>query len=66
MDEILGVVNSKDLEHLYNRVLSQELEQLKSAISDRRTVNATWMTFRQQAETMLDLRPIRDRCDLCA
>jgi putative hemolysin len=35
LDEIVGIVNSKDLEHLYNRVLSQELEQLKSAISDR-------------------------------
>jgi magnesium and cobalt exporter, CNNM family len=35
LDEIVGIVNSKDLEHLYNRVLSQEMEQLKSAISDR-------------------------------
>ena len=34
MDEILGVVNSKDVEHLYNQLLSEELEQLKSALSD--------------------------------
>ena len=33
LDEIVGVVNSKDLEHLYNRELSEELKQLKSAIS---------------------------------
>lgn len=32
LDEIVGVVNSKDLEHLYNRELSEELQQLKSAI----------------------------------
>jgi len=33
LDNIVGVVNSKDLEHLNNRELSQELEQLKKAIS---------------------------------
>ena len=33
LDEIVGVVNSKDLEHLYNLELSQELNQLKSTIS---------------------------------
>jgi len=33
LDEIAGVVNSKDLEHLYNRELSQELKQLKSVLS---------------------------------
>ena len=30
LDEIIGVVNSKDLEHLYNRELAQELKQLRS------------------------------------
>ena len=30
LDEIIGVVNSKDLEHLYNRELAQELKQWKS------------------------------------
>src|SRR5918996_5673179 len=33
LDEIVGVVNSKDLEHLYSRELSQELKQMKSALS---------------------------------
>jgi magnesium and cobalt exporter, CNNM family len=33
LDEIVGVVNSKDLEHLYNRELDQELKHLKSVIS---------------------------------
>ena len=35
LDDIVGVVNSKDLEHLNNRELSQELEQWKTAISDK-------------------------------
>jgi magnesium and cobalt exporter, CNNM family len=58
LDEILGVVNSKDLEHLYNRVLSQELEQLKSAISDRSDGQRALDDMQATAETMLDLRPI--------
>jgi putative hemolysin len=33
LDEIVGVVNTKDLEHLYSRELAQELKQLKSALS---------------------------------
>jgi len=33
LDEIVGVVNSKDLEHLYNLELSQELNRLKSTMS---------------------------------
>ena len=33
LDEIVGVVNTKDLEHLYSLELAQELKQLKSAIS---------------------------------
>jgi CBS domain containing-hemolysin-like protein len=33
LDNIVGLINSKDLEHLNNRELSQELEQLKTAIS---------------------------------
>jgi len=35
LDELLGVVNSKDLEYLYSLELSQELKQLQSAISVR-------------------------------
>ncbi len=33
LDEIVGVVNSKDLEHLYSRELSQALKQLQSLAS---------------------------------
>lgn len=33
LDDIIGIVNSKDLEHLNYRELSQELEGLKAAIS---------------------------------
>src|SRR5688500_3541766 len=32
LDEILGIVNTKDLEHLYSRELSQELMQLRTAM----------------------------------
>ena len=35
LDNIVGIVNTKDLEHLNNRELSQELEQLKTAISSK-------------------------------
>jgi len=60
LDEIVGIVNSKDLEHLYNRVLSQELEQLKSAISDRnngqRALDAIQAT--DADAKILDLTPI--------
>ena len=58
LDEILGVVNSKDVEHLYNRVLSQELEHLKAAISDGNDGQRTLDEMKTTDETMLDLRPI--------
>ena len=35
VDNIVGIVNSKDLEHLNNEELFQELEQLKRAISGK-------------------------------
>ena len=35
LDNIVGMVNSKDLEHLNYRELAQELEELKSAIAGR-------------------------------
>jgi CBS domain containing-hemolysin-like protein len=34
MDQIIGIVNSKDLEHLNYEELSQEVENLKTVISD--------------------------------
>ena len=36
LDDIVGIVNSKDLEHLNYGELSQELEQLKMAIAGRK------------------------------
>jgi putative hemolysin len=58
LDEILGVVNSKDVEHLYNQVLSEELEQLKSAISDRENGQRALDVLQATGEKILDLRPI--------
>src|ERR1044071_9032131 len=58
LDEILGIVNSKDLEHLYNQVLSQELEGLKSAISDRDNSQPARDTIQPTDEKILDLTPI--------
>jgi CBS domain containing-hemolysin-like protein len=58
LDEILGVVNSKDVEHLYNQVLSEELEQLKSAISDRDNGQHALDILQATDEKILDLRPI--------
>ena len=36
LDDIVGIVNSKDLEHLINRELSQEMEQLKVPVSEEK------------------------------
>src|SRR5215213_5188581 len=35
LDDIVGIVNSKDLEHLINSELSQELEQVKTAMATK-------------------------------
>ena len=60
LDEMIGIVNSKDLEHLYNRELSRELEQMKLAISAKQNgghgpdvIQAT-----DADEKILDLTPI--------
>ena len=58
LDEIVGVVNSKDLEHLYNRVLAQELEQLKSAFSDRNNGQRALEALQATDEKILDLTSI--------
>lgn len=58
LDEIAGIVNCKDLEHLNYSELSEELEQLKAAIqggkSSQRTMDATQPT----EEKTLDLTPL--------
>jgi putative hemolysin len=60
LDELVGVINSKDLEHLYSRELAQELVQLKSAISAKNNGQRT--TDSNQATDadakVLDLTPL--------
>jgi CBS domain containing-hemolysin-like protein len=60
LDEIIGVVKSKDLEHLYNRELAQELIQLKSAAQPKnngqRDPKAPQNT--DADAKILDLRPL--------
>lgn len=60
LDEMIGIVHSRDLEHLYNRELSRELEQWKLAISDR--PNGKQVLDASQATDadakILDLTPI--------
>jgi CBS domain containing-hemolysin-like protein len=58
LDEIIGVVNSKDLEHLYNRELSQDLKQLREAVS----VKNNGQRFIEESpgtdDKILDLTPL--------
>ena len=59
LDDIAGIVNSKDLEHLINRELSQELEEVKTAIFSKNNgqyAQATTQTAEQ--EKTLDLTPM--------
>jgi putative hemolysin len=58
LDEILGVINSKDLEHLNNRKLSQELEQLKTAISGKGNGQRARDGSQGTDEKTLDLTPM--------
>jgi putative hemolysin len=58
LDDVVGIVNSKDLEHLINRELSQELEEVKTAISSRK-YNQHAPGERQTAEEKtIDLTPV--------
>jgi magnesium and cobalt exporter, CNNM family len=57
LDHIVGVVNTKDLEHLNNRELSQELEQLKTAISGKNGQRALDGSQGTDEKT-LDLMPL--------
>lgn len=60
LDEMIGIVNSKDLEHLYNRELSHELEQLKRDISAKQDGGHGLNTIRELDTDagVLDLTPI--------
>jgi putative hemolysin len=58
LDDIVGVVNSKDLEHLYSRELSQELEQLRSMRAENNNGQYSQDLELAVEEKMLDLRPL--------
>jgi len=58
LDDIVGIVNSKDLEHMNNRELSRELEQLKTAISDRDNGQCVWEVYEAEGEKLLNLTPL--------
>ena len=58
LDDIVGVVNSKDLEHLYSRELSQELEHLRSMRAENNNGQHTQNFELAVEEKMLDLRPL--------
>lgn len=55
MDEIVGVVNSKDLEHLYSQELWQELEQLRESMGSRSNGGRGGMTREAAREKIVDL-----------
>jgi CBS domain containing-hemolysin-like protein len=54
-DNILGIVNSKDLEHLNNRELAQELEQLKKVMAGRNNGQGALNGGQRAEEKTLDL-----------
>ena len=55
VDNIVGIVNSKDLEHLNSRELAQELEQLRAAIAGRNNGGSLLDGSQQMEEKTLDL-----------
>jgi putative hemolysin len=60
LDEIVGVVNSKDLEHLYSRELAQELKRLQLIVSAKSNGQRLKEASQEEdAETkVLDLTPL--------
>jgi len=58
LDDIVGIVNSKDLEHLNYRELSQELEQLKRGVPGRHDGQRSLDASQPTNEKMLDLKPL--------
>jgi len=57
-DNIIGMINSKDLEHLNYRELSEELEQLKATLSDMNGGQPAADGGQAAEEKMLDLRSL--------
>lgn len=58
LDEIIGVVNSKDLEHLYSQQLSQELQQWKRTAVEKNNGQHPADSDQRADENMLDLTPL--------
>jgi putative hemolysin len=58
LDDIVGIVNSKDLEHLINRELSQELEEVKAAMSTKHNGQHALGDNQTAQEQILDLTPV--------
>lgn len=58
LDDIVGIVNSKDLEHLNNHELSQELEQLKKETSIKPNGKHFPLDVSSMDEKTLDLAPL--------
>ena len=58
LDEIVGVVNSRDLEHLYSQELARDLEQVKSAMQARSNGQPAADPDEGTQEKLLDLTPL--------
>ena len=58
LDEMIGIVNSRDLEHLYNRQLSRELEQFRQIVTEGANGGRTSGPIPASDEQIIDLTPI--------
>lgn len=58
LDDIVGIVNSKDLEHLSYRELARELEQLKTAYFDGNSGQRAAEGSQAMDENTMDLTPL--------
>jgi putative hemolysin len=58
LDDIVGIVNSKDLEHLINKELSGELEQLRASVSGPQNGRRNPSGADRVDEPMIDLQQI--------
>jgi CBS domain containing-hemolysin-like protein len=63
LDDIVGIINSKDLEHLNNRELSRELEQLKAGISGTNNGRGVMDGTQVTDDRTLDLTPLMIKAD---
>jgi CBS domain containing-hemolysin-like protein len=63
LDNIVGIINSKDLEHLNNQELSQELEQIKTAIAGKSNGQRAWDSSQatDAEEKILELKSLAQK-----